>query len=368
MAMARLYISNLRSDHSVGKPNEDIFGTVTDRQEGYDSVFWRLLSGASKKIDCYLDQVFKLDSSYAKALMQLLAGPKNRKELQLRIITNITKESLAVVKQFIKYSDIYHIDGTIGSFYIIDDSAYIYDVEEGGQSQERSRRLLYSTHPQFVKMQQQLFDSLLSKAVPAREKIKEIEKGGQRDFIETVREPLAALQLAKDLVRSTSLEVLVLFSTINSFYRAENDGLLDLLGKASGRGVAVRVLIKIDDETMKDASKQKIKQKHERINVNFIERSVKSKITTFIIDQAFLLAMEVSDDSKNNFAAATGLSTYSNSESTVFTYYSMFENLWIQAELERQGKVRQAYFRMFKGQKLKDEVYEKKWTLADDML
>lgn len=75
--------------------------------------------------------------------------------------------------------------------------------------------------------------------------------------------------------------------------------------------------------------------------------------------------MEVKDDSKNSFDAAAGPSTYSNSESTVFTYYSMFENLWIQAEFERQGKLRQAYFHMFKGQKLKDEVYSKEWRLGE---
>lgn len=348
--------------------NRDVFGTVTDSQDSYNSIFWRLLSGASKKIDCYFDNhVSKLEPSFARELMDFLVGPKKRKELQIRILTNITKDNLSILKQLMKYSEVYHMDGFSGSFYIIDSSAYLYDVEEGGSDdQKRPHRLLYSTYPQFVKMQQQLFENLLSRAVPAKEKLKEIERGTEREFIETIQDPSAALQLAKGLVRSASFEVLVLFSTINSFYRAEKNGLLDLLGQASSHSVVVKVLIKIDDEAMKDASKQKIKQKHERINVNFIERSVRSKITTVIVDQTFSLAMEVGDDSKNDFSMATGLSTYSNSESTVFTYYSMFENLWIQAELERQGKVKQAYFQIFKGQKLKDEVYRRKWNLADE--
>jgi hypothetical protein len=46
----------------------------------------------------------------------------------------------------------------------------------------------------------------------------------------------------------------------------------------------------------------------------------------------------------------------------VFTDYSMFENLWIQAELERQNSIRQAFFKMFKGQKLRDETYDRDWT------
>jgi len=345
--------------------DQDIFGTVTDTHDSYNSVSWRLLSSASRKIDCYLDHASKQGPSFTKALMEFLVGPNKRKELEIRIITNISKEHLSTCKQLMKYAEVYHIEGLFGSFYIIDDAAYLYEVEEKNQNLEHARRLLYSTYPQFVKLQQQLFESLLGKALPAKEKLKAIERGTGSEFIEPIRDPSKALQLAKEIIGSASFEVLVLLSTLNSFYRAENEGLLDLLGDASSRGTNVRVLVKIDDETMRDVSKQKIKQKHDRINVNFIERSVKSKITTIIVDQTFSLAMEVGDDSKDEFSAATGLSTYSNSESTVFTYYSMFENLWIQAELEREGKVRQAYFHMFKGQKLKDEVYRKKWDVDD---
>ena len=152
---------------------------------------------------------------------------------------------------------------------------------------------------------------------------------------------------------------------MNSFYRAEHDGIIDLLGAARSRGINVRVLIKIDDETMKDISKDLIKKKHDLINVNFIRQSLRSKITTFIFDQSFSLTIEVKDDSKSNFSEATGLAIYSNSESTVFTDYSMFENLWIQTELERQNTVRQAYFKMFKGQNLKDETYKRDWTMEE---
>lgn len=348
--------------HANGR---DIFGTITDDQDSYNSIMLRLLSSASTKIDCYVDHVSKLQPTFTKAVMEFPEGPTKRKQLQLRIVTKITKENLPVLSELMKYSDLYHIDGPPGNFYIVDDTAYLYAVEEIGQDKERSHRLVYSTYPQFIKVQQHLFESLLNRAMPIREKLKEIEKGSEREFIETIRDPAEALLCVKELVRSASFEILVLFSTVNSFHRAENDGLLDLLGEASSHGITVRVLIKLDDETMRDVSKQKIKKKHDRINVNFKMGSVKSKITTIIIDQTFSLVMEVTNDSENSFRSATGLSTYSNSESTVFTYYSMFENLWIQAELERQGKVKEAYFKMFKGHKLKDEIYKRKWSMAD---
>jgi len=352
----------------IKNDRQEIFATVSNIDESYNSIFSQLFSSATSKIDCYLGHLPKLEPAYAKTLMEFLTGhDKKNKGLQIRIITRITKDNLQSLKELMRYSDVFHTEGIDVSFYIIDDKAYLCDIRERKRRNgEISSRLVYSTHPQFVKLQQLLFENLVAKSIPAREKIKEIEKGNQREFIETIHDPSSTLDLAKELIRSSEFEVLVLFSTINSFYRAECDDILDLLGEASKRGVNVRVLVKIEDEVMKDAAKQKIKRKHERINVNFIEKSVRSKISVLVADQRLSLAIEVSDDSKDAFSQATGLATYSNSESTVFTYYSMFENIWIQAELERQSKVKQAYFQMFKGQRLKDEIYTRNWSLAVD--
>jgi hypothetical protein len=335
-----------------------------------------LLSGASDKIDFFLDPLAGFgQAANAKQLAAFLAELKRKKSLQLRIITSITKDTAAASRQLIKYADVYHAEGVAGgSFCIADGSTYICHADDNDNSNSNDGRegrpsckMLLTKHPQFVKMQQYLFDSLLSRTVPAKDKLREIERGIQREeFIETIREPSEILHLAKALADSAVFDILVLFSTINSFHRAEKDGILDLLGEASGRGVAVKVLVKVDDEMMKDASKQKIKQKHDRIDVAFIEKSVKSKITTLVVDQTYSLAIEVDDDSKSAFFDATGLATYSKSESTVFTYYSMFESLWIQAELERQSRVRQAYFHLFKGQKMRDEIYRSDWKTGSD--
>lgn len=334
--------------------------------DGDPDIFSILSSRASDRIDFCLDPLAGFgQASNARQLAAFLAELK-KKRLQLRIITSITKDTAAASKQLIKYADVHHAEGIASgsSFCIVDGSTYVCHADGGKQG--RAGQALLTRHPQFIRMQQYLFDSLLSITVPAKDKLREIERGVQREFIETIREPSRILHLAKALADSASFDILVLFSTINSFYRAEKDGMLDLLGEASGRGVAVKVLVKVDDEIMKDASKQKIKQKHDRIDVAFIEKAVKSKITTLVIDQTYSLAIEVSDDSKSEFSDATGLATYSNSESTVFTYYSMFENLWIQAEFERQSRVKHAYFHMFKDQKLKDEVYNRDWKSDAD--
>ena len=50
---------------------------------------------------------------------------------------------------------------------------------------------------------------------------------------------------------------------------------------------------------------------------------------------------------------ATVDSTYSNSNATITSCVSIFESLWIRTELESQKKVKQAYFKMFKGFELR---------------
>jgi hypothetical protein len=45
------------------------------------------------------------------------------------------------------------------------------------------------------------------------------------------------------------------------------------------------------------------------------------------------LTIELNDDTKCDSSEATGLATYSNSETTVLSYISIFEILWIESEL-----------------------------------
>ena len=56
------------------------------------------------------------------------------------------------------------------------------------------------------------------------------------------------------------------------------------------------------------------------------------------MDNAYSLTIEVKDGSAGSFDEAIGLATYSNSESTVSSYLSIFETLWIQSELYEHKK------------------------------
>jgi two-component system, OmpR family, sensor histidine kinase VicK len=49
---------------------------------------------------------------------------------------------------------------------------------------------IYTTVKSFVEQQQYFFDMLWNKAIPADEKIREIEQGIEPEFIETLRDPI----------------------------------------------------------------------------------------------------------------------------------------------------------------------------------
>jgi len=348
---------------------EDIDGDFQLRikkKSSENSLHYDFLLSAKETIDCYLGELSKSKSALSGSVFEFIRSENKKRRLRVRVVLAIGSENIELAKELARVTNLYHSDILGGDFCIIDGKEYLYDVKKSQkQKREDDGRCFISKNTTFTKLQLNLFENLLNHAVPARDKIRELEQGIQREYIKTIQDPSSILRLIRERIEIAGFDIQALFATMNSFYRAEKDGIIDLLAASSARGINVRVLIKIDDETMKDIPKDLIKKKHDLINVNIIRQSLRSKITTFIIDQSFSLTVEVNDDSRDNFLEATGLATYSNSESTVFTDYSMFENLWIQAELERQNSVRQAYFKMFNGQKLKDETYKRDWTMSE---
>jgi len=117
-----------------------------------------------------------------------------------------------------------------------------------------------------------------------------------------------------------------------------------------------------DDNRLRETIQKRIRQNRLPINIQYITKPLQSKIATLVIDQAVSLAIEVNDDTKKIFDESVGLGIYSNNESTVSSCISIFETLWIQSEFDKQNKVKQAYFKMFKGFELKDEVYDRRWS------
>ena len=93
-------------------------------------------------------------------------------------------------------------------------------------------------------------------------------------------------------------------------------------------GIKVRILLNPDDVIQRSIEKLRV---HPQITIKNLDKSVQTKVTTIVADNELSLVIELKDDTQLNSKEAMGLATYSNSESTVLSFASIFETLWIQS-------------------------------------
>ena len=256
------------------------------------------------------------------------------KNVKVRFITEITKENISYSKQLMKIVELRHLDEIMGNFGIVDGIEYRASPtsKEGRPPPE----YVISTVKTIVEQQQYFFDMLWRKAMPSKERIKEIEQGLEHQFIETIQDPIETQKLCFQLVKSTREEILIVFPTPNEFHRQEQTGIIRLLKELPSTGIRIRILTPMDD---------RIKQgeqlfKEQNIDIRYIEEILQTKVTMLLVDRRLSLAAELKNDTKDNYYEATGLATYSNSESTISSYASIFESLWRQVDLYDELKIR----------------------------
>ena len=264
---------------------------------------------------------------------------------KIRFVTEITKENLPYCKELGNIvTEMRHMEGLVGGI-AVSESEYM------STSSLREKQLLtqvfYSNADEIVRQGQYIFDAFWNNAIPAEQRIKEIEEGIKPDFIETIRESTRVQNIAFELVNSCKEEILIIFSTANAFFRQERNGGIALLNQAATRrNIGVRILVPYDKRleqfiTSLDTNDNETNHKDQKnkINIRFLEQDLQTKITILIADKKSSLAVELKDDTEHTVNRAIGLSSYSNSQSTVLSYVSIFEALWKQTEMYQQLKV-----------------------------
>jgi two-component system, OmpR family, sensor histidine kinase VicK len=268
-----------------------------------------------------------------------------KRNIQMRLVTEITPENLVYCKKLMEIAEIRHLDGVRSNFGVGDGKEYLgHTISQ--QDKPLSHAILSNVRG-IVEAQQYLFEVLWSKAIPSEVKIREIEQGVDRQFIETIHEPRRIQKVGFDLAKSATNEIMILFSTSNAFRRQmEYAGAADLLRElAIKKGVRVRILTPVDETIEHTVQKLREVQQDEPalqkkidIEIRYVQSHQQTKVTILLIDKKFSLAVELKDDTKDTSDDAIGLATYSNSRSTVLSYASIFESLWNQTELYRQIK------------------------------
>jgi two-component system sensor histidine kinase VicK len=324
-----------------------------------------IISNIRERFDFCIDQNGVDLLTEDEKLWDAIKDLKN-KGIKVRFVTALSDRNISFCRQLMKCGEVFHNDRVKGNFQIADGTDYLcYIAENGdhseGKQQRQQLQLFHANTKSFVDVQQYLFDNLCNNSTPAKERIKEIGRGVRTDFTDTINEPDEIAKILNNLLISSRDEILLLFSTSNSFYRAKHSGMLNSLRQVSN-GVTVKVLTQPSEDITKEPIQEELMLSHLQIRVQYITKSLHSNIMIVVVDQATSIAVEVKDDNDRTFKDASAVAIYSNSELTVSSCISIFETLWIESELDKQEKIKQAYFQMFKGLKLKDESYSRRWS------
>ncbi|HSA75829.1 MAG TPA: hypothetical protein VLE21_06545 [Candidatus Nitrosocosmicus sp.] len=388
-------------DHDVSGVN-----THFDLIESMNMVV-RIISDTKEELDIILDnrwfQSFIENPSIIANIKRL-----NLQNIPIKSIIQITKFNVVSCNKLMKYSDIRHSD-SLSCCIIQNEKEYFFDyfatndihqsdsfksigsssssnitdyaVKYGGL--DEPHQFVYLTNEYFIAQQKLFFNSLWNESVSSRQKIIEIE----RQVIERIINPQEFVNIDESskhvltkIIESSVDQIIVLIPTVELFWNLYSTGLLKLFSNAIYRDVSVRILLLSEDNlgATLDSIRKSLKKlaKELEINTNFLSKEIHQEYISIIVDNAVLIELDRSvanDDISGSkvtsfptsFTSNTNepilASSFSTNEDKISTAATIFNSLWIQSDINRQKKIRQTYFDIFKGFKLKDEQYTRDW-------
>ena len=294
---------------------------------------FEVLSRAKATSDCCHDSkspsFLVTNDMYLQMIKQLKA-----KGIRQRFVTEITQENVSYSKELANHVELRHLEGVKGNFGIVDGKEYgaaanIYDLQPPVE-------FIYSNVKTFVDQQQFFFETLWSKAIPAEERIREIEEGRPPEKLEILEDTQKSIGRAFDIMSKTQKELLVLFATPRTFNFALQGEAADIYRKISKNGVDIKLLVprgtgnEIEEENEQIA---KVHQISPSINLRFSDVALNTRITIMISDRNEFMSWELKDDTLDDPYLAGGIAVYSNIRSLASSYAIIFDNLWKITEL-----------------------------------
>jgi two-component system sensor histidine kinase VicK len=322
----------MNSAHSTSEDIEEKTEVIYGAENIINDTLERL-SAAKESVDNCIDST--APSMFVVPNHPVTRAFRDLKErgIRLRFIAEITKDNIGYCKELMKIcSELRHLDEVKGNFGLVDGIYYRASAKAGKSSPPPL--LIGTTLRAFVEQQQYFFEMLWKKAIPAKQRMTEIEEGQEREFIETIQDPSEIIGVGYRLVRAAKDEILIIFHTANALLRQEKSGGIDLLVEnATTYKTRVKILVPIEDKITDTIQRL---EKINGIQIRNIESTMQTRMTILVVDRTYSLVVELKDDTKDNLEEAIGLATYSNSKSTVLSYVSIFDTLWKQSELREE--------------------------------
>ena len=285
--------------------------------------------------------VFEIEE-YKKLMNSL-----KEKRIRLRYVTDITKDNFKYCKEMMEFADeVRHLDGLKANF-SVSETEYLASASLSQQQKlqptQQVQQVIYSNVKDIVEQQKYVFESFWNKAMPAEQRIREIEEGIEPEFYEVIVDRENATQILVDLAKSLKKEALFLLPNDKSIVRIDKIGIIDYLIKASqneGTG-AIMIICPISE-----VNSEIIKKVSENAPTIRIVNGNDSPYGMYIVDGHAFRA-ELKEPEADNFSEAIGFSVHSNRKNTVDFFKSVFELLWnerkLNEELIKTGKMQEEF-------------------------
>ena len=319
---------------------------VLSGEEHVMSTILQFLSKAEKIDSCgdYKAPSLILEVQQYKKLLSDLKV----KGIELRYITDITKDNIHYCKELLKFAkEIRHLGG-IRTNFSVSETEYMASAsiqqqqEEEKQQQESIPQVIYSNAKDLVEQQKYVFESLWSKAIPSDQRFREIEEGLEAEVFEVFNNGEKVSQIVLDLARSAEKEVLIHLPNDKSMVRLERLGVIDDIIQASKKGVVVKILCPLSKE-----NSHVFKKICDCSTTIEILNGNNSPYGMYIVDGERFLRAELKVPKAENFSEAIGRAVYSNSKSSVELFKAIFELLWnertLNEELKRADKMQKEF-------------------------
>jgi two-component system sensor histidine kinase VicK len=246
---------------------------------------------------------------------------KNR-GVKLLYTTEITKDNLTYCKQLIEMThELRHLDGIKGNFYI-SESGYLAPATLHEKGKPASQ-IIYSNVNEIIEHQKYVFDSFWDRAIPAEQRIKEIEEGLESEFYEVINDHDKAAHTLVELAKSVKKEALFFLPNDKALVRVDRLGLIDYAMKASQSGATVKIICPLSEVNAEIV--RKIFEKAPEIQVL---NGNNSPYGMYIADDEKFIRAELRNPNAEVLTESIGLMVYSNRKTSVDSFKSIFDLLW----------------------------------------
>jgi two-component system, OmpR family, sensor histidine kinase VicK len=262
-----------------------------------------------------------------------------KRGLKIRSITEITKENLEYCKQLEGYVQLRHLDGLRGNF-AVSETEYVATAIIN--EKEPVTETIYSNAKAILEQHRYFFETLWNKAVPAEQRIRELEQGVEREFVEVITDGARATQLFVEFASSVKKEAQLILSQPMVMERTRKLGMWDLLIEAANNGAQIQVISPITNNNEQLAKEITVRAP----NIKIFPGPV-STAGMFIVDNKRYFRAEDKDPEASEVADAISVMIYSNNVNGVKSFKSLFEILWQQLEMYEKLSAHNAMQREF---------------------